>query len=545
MLFICLVVFALIVTGCTDNNVIDPGGSNNPVLNDDNDSGNDEENDENNEPAEAGAFIEDGKLVVSEQDQIDATKDAKDGKYANAKRVTVDEIQDYIEHEGIEREGNLFKNETESNQLLRIGFKDGEGILDFSAIRDITGEIGVDIVATIDVSQTTGGMYLYLKNDTEEEAGYLTQRQWIDWRDYTEETAVFVSVIELPTYFDEENAFIEILLPAQASITLEEIFFYMETAIPGFDDMHERITGGEGASDDHIHLIHNAAEFAEALEQVIEASGEPSIIYVDGTVSNDDWYEATWEDDREITIPSNVENLSVIGVADQALLDGIGFSIAGHNIIIENLTIQYVETDDGVEVNNGTDVWIRHNSFIDYGRNTPEGKRFDEMIAIKNNAKHVIISWNHLQESGRAILVGSNDEIEAMPDRKVIIHHNFFDNMHSRVPLFRGGHGHFYNNYIIDVDGSASNVRTHSKLRMEHNYYENVDEAIGHYYGGTPGLYELKDNIFDNSTGSQPTESTTSIDFKNYEYELDPVEDVPQIVTEGAGAGKIEQDLPF
>ncbi|XEC92501.1 hypothetical protein AB6A23_13925 [Paenibacillus tarimensis] len=70
-------------------------------------------------------------------------------------------------------------------------------------------------------------------------------------------------------------------------------------------------------------------------------------------------------------------------------------------------------------------------------------------------------------------------------------------------------------------------------------------DPIGDFHGLIPGLWEVSGNIFDNSTGSQPTESTIAINFKDYEYDLDPTEEVPEIVSNGAGAAKIEQDLEY
>ncbi|XEC96744.1 polysaccharide lyase family 1 protein [Paenibacillus tarimensis] len=491
------------------------------------------------------------KIIVTDADTIDRTKDSIKERYADAKQINILHILDLVEvDEGIQQKGNTFINTLEvpggkSNRYVRIGFKDGVGMLDLTALNGSSGQIGVHISAGVDVSRTTNGMYVYLKDDVNDQESYVTSRHAIDWRNYTKETAVFDTMFELETtLWDVDQAYIEVLLPYQAEITIQDIFMFVEKEVPGFSDMHERITGGAEAVTDNIHVIHNAAEFAEALDKV-SAAGVPSIIYVNGTVSYEEWVEATGKKQRDITIGSEVQDLSIIGIADRGIFNGSGLKIHGHNIIIENLTIQYVEGKDGIEVNNATDVWIRHNSFIDGGRDLPEGIRFDELMSIKNNSQHVIVSWNHFKDSNRVLLVGSNDGLDALPDRRLIMHHNYIENVTQRVPLYRGGHAHMYNNYIKNVNLSASNVRSNAKMRIENNYFEDVRDPIGDFHGLIPGRWEVNGNIFDNSTGSQPTESTIAINFKDYEYDLDPTEEVPDIVSNGAGAGKIEQDLAF
>jgi len=279
----------------------------------------------------------------------------------------------------------------------------------------------------------------------------------------------------------------------------------------------------------------------QALDKVRAAGGAPSIIYLDGTITYDDLKAASGNTDRQFSIGTDIRNLSVIGVADRALLDGVGFKVHGQNIIFENLTIQYVSARDGIEINNAKDIWVRHNTFIDGGRDLPEGQRFDEFLSAKNETQGVIISWNKFYNGNRVLLVGSNDDIEAMPDRKIIFHHNYIETVTQRVPLYRGGHAHIYNNYFKDVSSYAVGARFNSKLKVENNYFENVKNPITDNNG--VGTFEISGNIYVNSTGSQPTESQITINFKDYHYELDPTEQVPEIVKNGAGAGKIQQDL--
>jgi len=57
-------------------------------------------------------------------------------------------------------------------------------------------------------------------------------------------------------------------------------------------------------------------------------------------------------------------------------------------------------------------------------------------------------------------------------------------------------------------------------------------------YSDTTGYWDVKDNIFDNCSGSQPTESTTSFS-PPYSYDLDPASSIPSVVNSNVGVGKI------
>jgi pectate lyase len=72
---------------------------------------------------------------------------------------------------------------------------------------------------------------------------------------------------------------------------------------------------------------------------------------------------------------------------------------------------------------------------------------------------------------------------------------------------------------------------------VESNYFQNTDDPIGWFEGPQTGYWEVSDNIFEACSGSQPTTSTGTLDIP-YDYALDPVADVPAIVSASAGVGK-------
>ena len=418
-----------------------------------------------------------------------------------------------------------------ANRYVRIGRYKGTGYMDFEALRNISGYSGVVVHADVDLTSTTNGFYVRMKQGDTEVAAY---------------TRLSAGVLEndmlLEPYLTNQadDAYIEITLPWQGQITIKDIYLYMDSKVRGFDTMEALITGGAGALPENVHTVTNAAEFVAALAAV-RAAGAPSIINVAGTVSYEDWV-AAGQNGREASISSSMRDLSIIGVGTQGLLDGVGLAVQGENVIIQNLTVRYVLARDAIQVNNGRYVKIDHCTLYNEPFNiNPDKDKFDELISIKNDAMYVIVSWNEIYNTHKTILVGSNDGVDALPDRKVIFHHNWFHDGGSRHPLYRGGYAHVYNNYFEDIS-SAINVRTNAKMLIENNYFSNVDGAIGYWFDTTnpAGGYEVNNNIFVNVGGDKPTTSTIDIVFDgDYQYTLDAVGDVPAIVTAGAGVGKL------
>ena len=74
-------------------------------------------------------------------------------------------------------------------------------------------------------------------------------------------------------------------------------------------------------------------------------------------------------------------------------------------------------------------------------------------------------------------------------------------------------------------------------VKVENNYFDNCKDPIGSWDSERVGTWDVSDNVFDACTGSQPSESTGSLTIP-YDYELDAAEDVPSIVSAGAGVGQ-------
>lgn len=486
------------------------------------------------------------QITVAPEHTADTEAAAIEDKYKDALQITVEELQNLFEVDKdiiveIKDDGITFTSTVpgtvagEKNRYVRLGYTDGQGMLNLTALDNKTGKIGVDLFADLDLTKTTNGFYVRLKQAGRDKGRY-----------HRESAEVYLPETIFPAYTTNavNNAYLELTIPWQGSVTVKGIYLYMEDEIRGFADMAEQITGGAGASEDRIFHVTNAAEFYAALQEVRKQPKEPAIIYIDGAIKYAEYWAAGRDKIRpSIELGSQVENLSIIGVGTNGMFDGIGLKIQGRNTIVQNVTVRYVLGGDGIEINNAKYVLIDHCTLYNEPLDVNKDKdKYDELISIKNNAEYVILSWNHISDSHKTILIGSNDGEDAQPDRKVIMHHNLIERCNSRLPLFRGGHGHIYNNYYRDCDGTGINCRTGSKLLIENNYFENVSGPIGYWFDDVNpgGLYELQGNIYDGCRGSQPTESTIKMDFEaGYVYELDATEDVPGKVLDGVGVGRI------
>jgi pectate lyase len=487
-------------------------------------------------------------------------------RFANALRLSPEDMAKQMQMDSDVKmstgaEGMTFTNTTEvGNRFVRFFYHPtGVGLIDFSALNNYTGKVGMTLRADVDLSADRGGFFARMNNAGLQSYVEATPGIPSHVRDYllslTDAGAysrLSAGVVDedvlLEMYANEwtDPVYIELTLPPLASVTVKELFLHMETEIRGFADIENLITGGAGASAENTHTVNNVEEMFAALSAV-RGLGEPSIIYIDGTLTVEEWDELGGDGDRQFAISDDISNLSIIGLGSNALLDGVGFKIHGTNIIAENLTIRYVWMRNAFEINNARYVKVTRCTM--HG-DTDSSTRFDEMMSVKNHARYIVISWNHFHtdSAGRSILMGSNDGPESLPDRKTIIHHNWFQNVGSRHPLVRGGYTHMYNNYLSLNTGlrRGANVRTRARVLFENNYFHGVDRAI--FPGEEPeviaGAWDVKGNIFDGGNSNYHyTESTIQLNFESaYTYSLDPAADVPDIVMAGAGAEQPSED---
>lgn len=303
-------------------------------------------------------------------------------------------------------------------------------------------------------------------------------------------------------------------------------------SLVGFATLNGGTTGGEGGE---VVYVSTGVDLQNEINK-----GGPRIIYVNGTINPQN------NNNKYVVEVKNVSRISIIGVGTKGELNGVGIKIYNaNNIIIRNLKIHNVK--DPAIATQGPDcitisgparnIWIDHCELYNQFQGVDKDY-YDGLLDINGDVAYVTVSWCYLHDSWKTSLIGSSDTDNY--NRTITYHHNWFRNCNSRLPSFRFGEGHIFNNYYQDITGSAINSRMGAKLRIEHNYFENVRNPIGSWDSSEIGYWDIAGNIFINCSGSIPDASTCYY-VPPYNYSLDPVEKVKDLVTQYAGVGRINQ----
>ncbi|RVT47512.1 pectate lyase [Rheinheimera sediminis] len=195
----------------------------------------------------------------------------------------------------------------------------------------------------------------------------------------------------------------------------------------------------------------------------------------------------------------DMNNVSIIGVGNTALFDGIGIKVfRANNVILRNLKLRYVNTGDKDAITlegPASNIWIDHNEIYN---SLNVGKDFyDELISGKKDVDKVTISYNYLHDSWKTSLWGNNDSDNF--NRRITFHHNYWQRVNSRLPLFRFGQGHIYNNYYTEVQDTGINSRMGAVIRIENNVFENTTNPIVSFYSSALGYWDTRGNEFSNT----------------------------------------------
>jgi pectate lyase len=299
-------------------------------------------------------------------------------------------------------------------------------------------------------------------------------------------------------------------------------------------------TGGQGGTTIDVS---DGAALMQALEDK-QDSDTPLTILVSGVIT-----EAN-SGVEKIDV-KDVSDVSIIGVGDGAEFDGIGIKIVRvSNIIVRNLHIHDVLSGDkdAISIEGPADhIWIDHCE-LDAEHQGVDKDHYDGLLDAKAQAEYITYSWNYLHDSWKAALVGSSEDDTF--DRKLTMHHNFFQNCNSRMPLFRGGNGHVFNNYYLDGVETAINSRIEACVRIEANYFENTHNPWVSAYSDVLGGGELLCNVrqgsdfaYADDTFELPAcEATVPYDYADV---LNHPDQVPTVVMQNAGVGKLEDPTDF
>ncbi|MBX2811282.1 MAG: pectate lyase [Myxococcales bacterium] len=280
------------------------------------------------------------------------------------------------------------------------------------------------------------------------------------------------------------------------------------------------------------------------------SSSSPVIIEVSGTITPSNTSKVSGDScntaDNVIEI-KEVSNVTIRG-SGRAVFDEIGIHIRdSSNIIIQNVHVRDVKKSGGTTSNGGDaigmekdvrNVWIDHCTLEAFGG---ENEGYDGLLDMKNNTQYVTISYNRFRNSGRGGLVGSS---ESDQNNYITYHHNWWENINTRTPLFRYGTGHIFNNFYDGINETGINVRAGGRALVQGNYFVDSRNPLGTFYTDTNGTWEVSGNIFSNvewqsSSSQRPAgpnvRSTGSVNVP-YSYRVDQASCVPSIVRSTAGA---------
>ncbi|MBE8717813.1 hypothetical protein C4F51_11520 [Cellvibrio sp. KB43] len=339
----------------------------------------------------------------------------------------------------------------------------------------------------------------------------------------------------------------------------------------GFASLNGGTTGGSGANAVEVSVC-SGEELRAALNNPSYAN-QPLTVYIDGVI--------TWHNSGNTDIKLNRPNVSIIGRGADAEFWGVGIHITASNVIVRNLKMHKVPQVRGqgdiitIDGRNGPvrNVWIDHNElFNDLNVPVPpsitdpvaqeayQKDYYDELVSGRSDVADITISYNYLHDSWKTSLWGSSDEDNF--DRRITWHHNYWHKVNSRLPLFRFGKGHIYNNYYHNVDTSAINSRMGAIIRVENNVFEQVKNPVMSQDSIAIGYWELignqlRDGVIwvekdgdANIIADQQLADHTSTGTLNlpqgylYQASLIPAADVPAHVQQYAGVGKLDTGSP-
>ncbi|MFI1374077.1 polysaccharide lyase family 1 protein [Streptomyces longwoodensis] len=231
-------------------------------------------------------------------------------------------------------------------------------------------------------------------------------------------------------------------------------------------------------------------------------------------------------------------NTTVLGVGSSSGFTGGGLRLNKvSNVVLRNLNLSKPVSTDAITVQASTKVWIDHNSL---SSDRSHGKDYyDGLVDVTHGSDYVTVSWNTFKDHYKGSLVGHSDSNagEDTGHLRVTYHHNWFNNVNSRIPSLRFGTGHFYDNYVVGAE-TAVHSRMGAQMLVENNVFRSTTVAVTTSRDSDEDGYA---NLTGNDLGGAATEISRVGTFTKapYGYTAEPASSVVASVTAGAGAGKI------
>ncbi|SMC66398.1 pectate lyase family protein [Kibdelosporangium aridum] len=268
------------------------------------------------------------------------------------------------------------------------------------------------------------------------------------------------------------------------------------------------------------------------------ARPEPLVVQVRGTITL-----PTGTTDGMHNVASDK---TIIGLGSDARLVGGGLNIglpvndkitapppnAVHNVIIRNLSLS-AATDDLINVQMFSHhIWIDHNDFSNGD---------DGAVDIKRGSDFITVSWNRFHDHDKTLLLGHDDDngVQDIGRLRVTYHHNYFDGSDQRNPRVRFGEPvHVYNNYYRDNSYGVA-VAMNAGVVLEGNYFFSVNNPGRVDFSGDLGRMVASDNVLVDCNHEIETRGSVVEPRTYYPYTLHRATEVPTVVPNGAGVGRI------
>ncbi|KAB5587847.1 hypothetical protein CTheo_8711 [Ceratobasidium theobromae] len=165
-------------------------------------------------------------------------------------------------------------------------------------------------------------------------------------------------------------------------------------------------------------------------------------------------------------------NTSILGKSG-ATLSGVGLRVIDvSNVIIRNLKISKVLADagDALGIQAANRVWV--DSVELWSDRDHDKDYYDGLLDITHGVYAATVTNSYLHDHWKASLVGHSDSNES-EDKAIQVTYAFnkWENLNSRTPSFRFGHGHIFNNFFLN-NNDGINTRVGAELLVQNNVFE-------------------------------------------------------------------------
>lgn len=227
---------------------------------------------------------------------------------------------------------------------------------------------------------------------------------------------------------------------------------------------------------------------------------------------------------------SDAYNLTIEGIGPDAQMFGWGVHFIantgqdtkygvkmGESFEVRNITFaNYPEDAVGMEgIQEGSTItvpvqrcWIHNNTFLPgyCGKPAESDKAEGDGSCDFKRGMYYTFSYNYLEGCHKTNLIGSSN---SSLQYNISMHHNWWYNCSSRIPLTRQANVHYYNNYISATPGSTLSYvmspRANCYIFAENNYFDGCKNIIS----GSGGTVKFFGNTFYACYDDIPTQVLT------------------------------------